>query len=93
MLKIKYSFTETPRVYYTAKGKHHLLWYCMQQDYSEAQAKKYERREFNLYLCTREGEPNYRVDMSHFNIVDMPKGNEKIEVDLRRFSDVKRNRK
>ena len=85
MIKIKYKRTENNRVYYKAKGKYHVLWYCMQQDYSEAQAKKYECREFNLYLCTCEGEPNYRVDMSHFNIVDMPKGNEKIEIDLRRY--------
>jgi len=89
MLELTYRSCETGncRVYYTAPGKNpkHKLLYCMQQEWSKQQADKYNRELFKLYRCSKDGEPEYTIELGQILTIDYPKGNEEIETLLIKF--------
>lgn len=75
MLNLKYKLAENGncRVYYTANGN----YYCWQLTNN--------RGDFELLTCSRNGEPECPVRLDYPVMTELPKGDERIERDLRAF--------
>lgn len=76
------------RVYYTnlnGGDKPDRTLYAMQQDWTRAMAEKYGHQLFNLYVCSRDGEPSHTIPLDRIRSIDVPTGDSSTERELIQF--------
>lgn len=67
------------RVVYTMRFQGSRLIYCIQDD------STFGRKAFKLYRCSQDGEPDYEIAAGNIKTIEPPKGDTRIEADVREF--------
>lgn len=59
--------------------------YCLQEEWTKAKAEKTGYNQFVLYRCSKDGEPQYEIDLDMVRKIQFPTGEADIEKSLSEY--------